>query len=185
MNNIKSSGSIGYADIPTVETPRLKLRAHRLDDLDAISDIWAQPETTRFIGGKPRSRSDIWQQLQRTIGGWAMLGFGYWAIELRSNGQCIGELGFIEGLRDMEPSFVGTPEAGWVLEPSQWGQGYATDALRAALQWRDTNIAGNRTVCIIEPDHAASINVAEKLGFSKQADTSIGGEPIGLFERLN
>lgn len=184
MTDIRSAGSIGYTAIPVLETSRLRLRAYRLSDLDGLAKIWADPEVTRFIGGKPRSRPDVWQQIQRAVGGWAMLGYGYWAIEELASGRCVGELGFMEGLRDIEPSFVGTPEAGWVLEKASWGKGYISEALGAAFDWRDAHVPIDRTVCIIEPAHAASIRIAGKFGFAKLADTVIAGEPICVFERF-
>lgn len=184
MTDITPAGSLGYSDIPILETKRLRLRAYRLSDLEALAELWADPDVTRFIGSKSRTRSDVWQQIQRAIGCWAMLGYGYWALEDKASGRCVGELGFMEGLRDIEPDFVGTPEAGWVLEKASWGKGYISEALAAGLDWRDTNVPISRTVCIIEPDHAVSIHIAEKFGFSKLADTRIAGEPICLFERL-
>ena len=184
MTGIVSFGAVGYGDIPVVETPRLRLRAYRLDDLDALSEMWADPEVTRFIGGEPRSRAQVWQQIQRNTGSWAMLGFGYWVVEDIATGACVGEIGFMEGLRDIEPQFVGTPEAGWVIAPSWAGRGYASEGLSAALAWRDAHIASARTVCIIEPEHKVSIHIAHKHGFRKLVDTQIAGEPIGLFERM-
>jgi len=184
MTGIVSVRSIGYHEIPIIETQRLRLRPYSLEDLDPLSKLWTEPETTRFIGGKPRSRADVFQQMQRNVGSWAMLGFGYWVAEARDGNKCIGEIGFMEGLRDIDPSFVGTPEAGWVIASSHWGQGYASEALAAALVWRDANIPSDRTVCIIEPKHAVSIHIAQKHGFTKQHDTIISGDPIGIFERL-
>jgi len=183
MSEITPFGSVGYHDIPIIETARLRLRGQRLSDLDPLAEIWGKPETVRYIGGKVRSRSDLWQQLMRSIGSWALLGFGYWIIEARETGDCIGELGFMEGLREITPSYSGTPEAGWVIGPKYWKKGYATEALSAALAWRDAELPMDKTVCIIEPDHATSIHIAGKFGFIKTADTLIADEPICIFER--
>ncbi|MEO9969457.1 MAG: GNAT family N-acetyltransferase [Hyphomonadaceae bacterium] len=184
MAKIISNSSVSYSDIPVLETSRLRLRAHTIDDLEPLTQIWGQSATTRFIGRTTRSRSDLWQQIQRAIGCWALLGFGYWVIEALDTGDCIGELGFMEGLRNIEPNYTGTPEAGWVISPSFWGTGYASEALEAAFAWRDQNVGTNRTVCIIEPEHAVSIHIATKFGFEKISDTQLGGEPIGIYERL-
>jgi len=40
-------------EVPTLETERLKLRAHRLEDFVHCAAMWADPEVTRYIGGKP------------------------------------------------------------------------------------------------------------------------------------
>lgn len=37
--------------VPVIETDRLILRAHRLDDFPALEAMWADPRIARFIGG--------------------------------------------------------------------------------------------------------------------------------------
>jgi RimJ/RimL family protein N-acetyltransferase len=66
------------------------------------------------------------------------------------------------------------------------GKGYATEAARAALIWGDQNIkradsALGKTVCIIHPEHARSIRVAEKCGFTEILRTTYKAEPTILF----
>ena len=46
--------------IPTLETPRLRLRAYRREDFDAYAALWAEPAVVRFIGGTPLSREAAW-----------------------------------------------------------------------------------------------------------------------------
>jgi len=46
---------------PTVETTRLKLRAHTLADFPDSFAMWADPDVTRFIGGKPSTKEESWQ----------------------------------------------------------------------------------------------------------------------------
>ena len=44
----------GFAmEVPVIETERLLLRGHRLDDFEALAAMWADPAVVRFIGGKP------------------------------------------------------------------------------------------------------------------------------------
>jgi len=183
MSDIKSFGHIQAADIPVLETARLRLRAHALADLDALAAIWADPRTTRFIGNQTRSRQDIWKQIQRTLGGWALLGYGYWAITLKETGVLIGEAGFMEGLRDIAPSFTGIPEAGWVISPSHWNKGYAGETLAAIHAWSDKTLPIKETACIIEPGHAASIHLAEKAGYRLTDKTNIGQDLINIYKR--
>lgn len=183
MSEIISLGQTPFLNIPTLETKRLRLRAHELSDLSALSEIWANPDTTRFIGNQTRTREDLWKQIQRSVGGWAILGYGYWVITLKDTGQVIGEAGLMEGLRDITPPFTGTPEAGWVVSPDHWNKGYASEVLGAMHSWSDANIPGKRTVCMIEPDHAASIHLAHKAGYRAKYDTHIGYAPIRVFER--
>jgi RimJ/RimL family protein N-acetyltransferase len=72
---------------------------------------------------------------------------------------------------------------GWVLSPVAHGKGYAFEAGRAALAWGDAHFGRVRMVCLIAPENAPSIRLAQKLGFRKYARAPYRGEPAVLFER--
>ncbi len=95
----------------------------------------------------------------------------------------IGEAGFLEGIREIEPPFIGIPEAGWVLAPEAWGRGLASEAVAAITKWGDAEFGDLGMVCIIEPSHTASCRVAEKAGFKLKAETTYFDEPILIYER--
>jgi RimJ/RimL family protein N-acetyltransferase len=80
--------------VPTLDTPRLRLRAFRLEDFDAYAALWAEPAVIRFIGGAPLSREAAWTRFLRQIGLWHHLGFGSFALEDRTTEMFIGEAGF-------------------------------------------------------------------------------------------
>ena len=58
---------------PALETERMRLRAHRLEDLDACVAMWADPIVTRHIGGKPFTREETWSKIMRYAGHWALI----------------------------------------------------------------------------------------------------------------
>ncbi|RWO80986.1 GNAT family N-acetyltransferase [Mesorhizobium sp.] len=170
-------------DIPVIETPRAILRGHRLDDFDDYAAMWADPAVIRLIGGEPRLREDSWVRFLRHGGMWAMLGFGFWAVEEKATGRFIGEAGFHDLKRDMKPSIEGVPEAGWGLIAARHGQGFATEIVKAVHGWGDARFNGAKTVCIVDPDNIGSVNVALKCGYRKITRTSYKGSPTILFER--
>ncbi|WP_255354097.1 GNAT family N-acetyltransferase [Brucella anthropi] len=94
------------------------------------------------------------------------MGFGYWAVREKATNLYVGDLGFADFHRDVDPSLRGIPEAGWVLSPSSRGKGYASEALSAALAWLEAQNRFERSVCLISSDNLASIRVAEKAGYS-------------------
>jgi RimJ/RimL family protein N-acetyltransferase len=151
------------AEVPIIETVRLVLRAHHPADLTDCAMMWADPNVVRFIGLEPCSRQQTWGRMLTYAGLWTTLGFGYWAVEEKASGRLVGEVGFADFRRDLRPSIEGIPEAGWVFVTAVHGQGYATEAARAAMAWGDQRFT--RTVCIISPGHRASIRVAEKCGY--------------------
>ena len=109
--------------------------------------------------------------------------FGYWAVEEKSTGRYIGDIGFAEHKRDVAPSIEGIPELGWALISEAHGRGYATEALRGAVAWGDGHFGGVDTVCIINPDNQASFRVAEKLGYKEIRRTPHGDHPVVVLVR--
>ena len=174
----------GIRACPSIETERLLLRAHRLDDFDAYAAMWADETVTRYIGGQPFSREVAWTRFLRYAGHWPVMGFGFWAIEEKEAGRFIGEAGFHELRRELEPAIEGTPEMGWTLVPDVHGKGYASEALAAIIQWGEDYFAVQDFVCLIDHGNLASIRLARKLGFSKETDTAYHGTPLGIYRRL-
>jgi RimJ/RimL family protein N-acetyltransferase len=170
-------------EIPSIDTDRLALRGHRLDDFADCAAMWADPEVVRHIGGRPFTAEEVWSRLLRYAGHWALLGFGYWTIRERESGRYLGEAGFADFRRDIDPPFGDAPEIGWALAPQVHGRGYATEAVRAITAWGDLHLGGQRTVCMIDPDNHGSIKVADKCGYRRFARTSYKGSPSLLFER--
>jgi RimJ/RimL family protein N-acetyltransferase len=172
-----------HPSIPSLETERLVLRGHRREDLAECSAMWGDAAVTRFIGGRPFPRDEVWTKLLRYVGHWAVMGYGFWVLEEKGTGRFAGEVGFADFHRDIEPSVEGSPEIGWVLPPWAQGRGLATEAVRGALEWGSTHLPSQRTVCLIGPENAASIRVAEKSGYREFHRTTYKGTPTLLFER--
>jgi RimJ/RimL family protein N-acetyltransferase len=170
-------------NVPVIETERLRLRGHRLDDFIHCAAMWADPDVTRYIGGKPLTEEESWTRLLRYVGHWWLLGFGYWVVEEKATGNFAGEIGFADYKRDLESSLKGVPEIGWVLASPAQGKGYATEAVRAAVEWGDAHFQSARTACIIAPENAASIRVAVKCGYRELKSMTYKGQPTLVFVR--
>jgi RimJ/RimL family protein N-acetyltransferase len=127
--------------------------------------MWADPAIARYTIGIPSTPQRTWLRILAYLGHWELLGFGYWAVEEKATGRYIGELGYADFKRDMQPSIEGMPELGWALSSPAHGKGYATEALRAVGSWGDSHFGSARTVCIIHRDNHRSFRVAEKLGY--------------------
>ena len=169
--------------IPILQTERVLLRPLEVADFDAYAAVWADPVVTRFIGGRVFSREESWQRFLRQMGIWSVLGFGFWAVEDRATGRLLGEAGFHELKRQIVPSIEGAPEAGWGLVPDVHGKGLATEIVTAMHAWSDRTFSDARTVCIIHPENAGSIRVAEKCGYRRFADGTYRDAPMSIYER--
>lgn len=169
--------------VPGLATARLILRAHRVSDFPALNAMWSDPAIYRHITGRSSTPEESWARLLRYAGHWPLMAYGCWAVEEKSTGRFIGDMGFADYHRDIDPPFGGTPELGWVLASAAHGQGYASEALGAIVAWGDANLGQPRTACLIAPDNTASLRVAGKIGFVETGRTTYKGEPTIIFHR--
>lgn len=165
-----------------IETERLILRKPILEDFEPHTGMWQEPEVFRHISGKKRSREEIWQRFLQTYGNWHFFGFGYFSVIEKASGRYVGIVGFQEGLREMEPSLEGSLEAGWVFVPGVHGKGYASEACYALFAWARGAHPGRKVTAIIDPDNAASIKIAHKLGLEAGPDATYHGSVVTVFE---
>jgi RimJ/RimL family protein N-acetyltransferase len=150
---------------PQLETTRLLLRPHELRDVADCISMWADPEITRYTIGDPSPAPRTWLRVLSYRGHWQLLGFGYWAVEEKASARYLGEVGFADFRRDLHPAIEGLPELGWVLAAHAQGKGYATEALRAVVDWGDRHFGSLPTACIIQRHNRRSFRVADKLGY--------------------
>jgi RimJ/RimL family protein N-acetyltransferase len=168
--------------VPTLITERLILDAHRREDFADLAAMWADPAVVRYIGGTPRSQEDSWGRLLRYIGHWQLLGYGYWAVREKVSGNYIGDIGFADFHREIDPA-LDTPEMGWVLNAAAQGKGYGTEALLAALAWATDHFPQGKTVCIISPENRPSLGLAKKAGFVENHRSEYHQRPVVVMQR--
>ncbi|MEZ5995374.1 MAG: GNAT family N-acetyltransferase [Hyphomonadaceae bacterium] len=168
--------------IPTVETERLRLRGHTRADFEACVAMWADPAVTRFIGGRPSTREESWARLLRYPGHWALMGYGYWVIEEKATGRYLGEGGFADLQREIDPP-VDPPEQGWALVSDAHGKGFALEAASAMIRWGEAHFGHGDFTCMISPENEPSLRLAAKLGYREFARTTFKGAATALFRR--
>lgn len=147
--------------------------------------MWGDPEVVRHIlDGQVRPREEVWLRLLRSAGLWALLGYGTWVIRTAGDGRFVGEIGLGDFQRTMQPGFGGAPESGWALAPWAHGLGYASEALAAVLSWSDENLTSRRTACMIVPDNAASLRLAQRHGYVAYGQSEYRSRVVVLLERV-
>lgn len=144
--------------------------------------MWADPNVTRYILECPLTEEESWTRFLRYVGHWAALGFGYWVIFEKQTGTFVGEAGFADYKREIQPPLKGVPEIGWVLASHAHGRGLATEAVRAITAWGDARFE-TATACIITPENTASFRVAAKCGYREVHRTMYHGYPTVMFSR--
>jgi RimJ/RimL family protein N-acetyltransferase len=142
---------------PTLETDRLVLRPPEAQDLDGFAELVADEETARFIGGV-QPRSVAWRNLCVMAGSWATQGFAMFSVIDKASGRWVGRVG-----PWMPEGWPGT-EVGWGLLRSTWGQGYASEAATAAIDWAFDTLGWTEVIHCIAPQNLNSAGVARRLG---------------------
>jgi ribosomal-protein-alanine N-acetyltransferase len=152
---------------PQLETERLRLRRWRTDDRVPFAAINADPEVMEHFPA-PLTGPESDELVDSIESGFERNGFGLWALEIRSSAEFIGFAGL--AVPGFEAAFMPAVEVGWRLARPAWGQGYATEAGRAALEF-GFDLAGlEEIVSFTSADNLRSRAVMERIGMSRDPD---------------
>jgi RimJ/RimL family protein N-acetyltransferase len=139
-----------------IETDRLLLRPLNTTDLDEVVAMHAMPDVILTMGTS--GRLSAMARLESNEQEWRERGHGLVAVIERVTGRFLGRSGL-----KYWPQFDET-EVGWVLRSDVWGQGFATEAGRACVEWGFRSLDLPYLTAMIRPDNTRSIRVAERLG---------------------
>lgn len=154
-----------------IRTPRLLLRRWTDDDLVPLSEINADPEVMRWIGdGSTLGLDETAEDIERWEEEWDDEGFGLFAVELLASGELIGVVGL--SVPDHLPQLLPDIAISWRLGRQYWGQGYASEAAQATLEFALQDRGLDRVIAINRAGNEDSENVIRKLGMVLERDTT-------------
>ena len=169
-----------------MQTSRLRLNPWDDTHTAFLARLAVIPQVMRHIGPGELwgpERVDEVAAAQRAH--WAEHGFGWRAAVEKETGVPVGfiALNFAgEGTAGLDASEY---EIGWWLEPSQWGRGFATEGALALLDEAFGRLGAPSVVARIQPDNAASLRLAERLGLRREFETTGRvGEPLVVLRRV-
>ncbi len=154
-------------DIPTVTTDRLILRPFTEHDAEGLHHILGQEGVLRYF---PKPDPPPLDRVQKLIAAqlehWDKRGFGWWAVEPKSEEGIIGWNG-LQYLPETEEV-----EIGFLLSKPYWGKGLATEGASEGLKYGFETLGLERIVGIVHPENIASQGVLGKLGltFNNEAE---------------
>lgn len=146
-----------------LRTPRLVLRQWREADLEPFAALNADLEVMRYFPA-PLTREESDALAERARSGISARGWGLWVLELIEGASFIGFVGLAEPRFDAH--FTPTVEVGWRLAREQWGQGYATEAARAAVEFGFVELELDEIVSFTSVLNERSRRVMERLGMT-------------------
>lgn len=144
-----------------IETRRLTIRSFARQDAPLLHErVFGDPQVMRFIprGASPSVERTL-ASIERFMAHEREHGFGLWAVELKETGELIGDTGLflVEG-RGPEV------EVAYHFGKRWWGQGYATEAAAAAMDFGFRECGLREIIAICYPDNVGSWRVMEKAG---------------------
>ena len=149
----------------TLQTDRLYLRQWQASDFAIFAQINADPEVMRYFPKVLSAElSDvIAHKCQQLIedNGW-----GFWVVSLKNGSKPADNfIGFV-GLNHTHADLPCAPsiEIGWRLHKDYWGQGYATEAAQAAVQFAFETLALSEVVAFTAMINIPSQKVMQRLG---------------------
>jgi RimJ/RimL family protein N-acetyltransferase len=148
-----------------IETERLLLRPHRMDDLDDLLAFHSDPEVVRYVPWPVRDRAGTEETLQVKLTQTELVAHGQWlvlAVELRSTGAVIGEV-LLKWASDRQG------EVGFALGREHHGQGYAGEAATAMLRLGFDELGFHRITAVCIEENAASARLLTRLGMRQEA----------------
>jgi RimJ/RimL family protein N-acetyltransferase len=152
--------------LPELETPRLCLRQWRATDLEPFAQMNRDPAVMEYFPTlSSREQSD--GIVVRTEQLFRERGFGLWALELRESGAFAGFVGL--SVPRFDAHFTPCVEIGWRLGREHWGQGYATEAALAALDFGFGACGLTEIVSMTVATNSRSRRVMERLGMRHEA----------------
>jgi RimJ/RimL family protein N-acetyltransferase len=151
----------------TLETPRLRLRHWRDEDLAPFAALNADPVVMEFFP-KPLDRAESDAAVARIRDHFARHDFGLWAVEVPGVAEFIGFVGLC--VPRFEAHFTPCVEIGWRLARDHWGYGYASEAARAALNFGFRDRSLEEIVSFTVPANQRSRAVMERIGMTRSPD---------------
>lgn len=156
-----------FAPALPLSTERLHLRAFHPADFEALYAFHSRPEVVRYVPFEARSRDSMAAALDLKVAGTALRQDGDHldlAVTLAGGGALVGDV--LLGLHAVEHASV---EVGYVFHPAFAGQGYATEAVRAALTLAFAGLGAHRVFARVDARNGSSRALCERLGMRLEA----------------
>lgn len=152
-----------------LDTGRLRLREWRPEDRPPFAALNADPEVMEYFPSV-LSAAESDALADRIEGHFEQYGYGLWAVEPEQTGDFIGFVGLNRPDFSI-PAFDGSAppvvEIGWRLARSAWGQGYASEAARAALRFAFETLELPQIFSFTVPANRRSRRVMERIGLER------------------
>jgi RimJ/RimL family protein N-acetyltransferase len=141
-------------------TERLVLCPVTAADHAALLALWTMPQVRRFLfDGAILSAAEITTAIEDSARDFAAAGYGLWLIRDRDGTDLVGTA----GLRPLDNLGL---EVYYSLAPGRWGNGFATEAARALVEYGLGPLGLPEVLAEVDEGNAASVAVIGRLGMT-------------------
>ena len=159
-----------------LQTPRLTLRSFATEDVDAMAQLFANPDFMRFSLGVFTERKQTVGFIEKVMG-WDSSGIpSQFAVVQRGDDALIGYCGFFH-----HTEVPGEVEIGYRLHPDYWNRGLITEAARAVRDHAFADLKLLRVISLVHPENIPSRRVAEKNGMKVEKEITFRGIPTLVY----
>lgn len=147
-----------------LRTERLIMRPFNADDREAFATINADQQVMEHYPS-PLTRAESDALMDRINASFRERGFGVWALELGSSKALLGYTGL--AVPTWENHLTPCVEIGWRLGREHWGNGYASEAARAALEVAFTDLGLAEVLSFTSLPNHRSARVMQRIGMRR------------------
>ncbi len=150
---------------PELVTARLRLRAYRTEDAPALHRAFGDPVAMRYWDTGPSADAGQTERRLRFALKYSPYDRAVWIVTRGSDGEVLGMINYHH-----RAARARRVELGWMLIPGYGRHGYMTEAARGVIGYCVRELGVHRFEAMIEPGNAASLALAERLGFRREAE---------------
>lgn len=143
---------------------RLRLRTVTPSDWDNFLSTHSSEQLNEYVR-KPESESAIRKKFERVLNANSFKE-GEWLLTVIEDAHSHRFVGFI-GIHNSNAE-LGQIEVGYMLHQEAHGKGYASESLRAIVDWACLSYSPHKFIAYCVQQNSASISVLEKCGFKRE-----------------
>lgn len=170
---------MNYLSPEFLETERLFLRPFRESDWKDLHKFYSDEACTKYTVGRIFTEGESWRAMAAMIGHWQLRKYGAYALEEKTTHSLLGFAGL-----DF-PNDWPEPEIKWGLIREFWGQGYASEAVRAVKKMWIEHLPDLSLISLIHPDNKNSINLAKAVGAYFEKEYEFRGDTWSIYRHTH
>lgn len=146
-----------------LQTKRLILKHPKLSDLDNLIALRMDPNVMQYVGnGLVQTKEEVKNFLDAALPYHQQYGFGFFSVFEKETGDFVGQAGLFHFGFDVSQNEI---ELAYRLHKKYWNRGFATELVKALIDWGFDHLKLKKIIAIIFPENNASRRVLEKSGF--------------------